>query len=126
MPLPSDAAMVNAYAPLLRRARECERIRGHLPNLAGRELLPARRPVKVVDTLNGIDRPGEEKGVTGAVSQDAVDVHVDPLVEEGDHPGDRQQLSNREVVGPGQVGMENLWVPGRTSSRWSGPCTGTP
>ena len=32
-PLPSDAAKVNAYAPLLARARECQRIRHHVPNL---------------------------------------------------------------------------------------------
>ena len=31
---PSDAAQVNAYDPLLRRARECARIRGHVPNLS--------------------------------------------------------------------------------------------
>ena len=30
-PLPSHAAQVNAYEPLLRRARECERIRDQSP-----------------------------------------------------------------------------------------------
>ena len=32
-PRPSDASKVNAYGPLLRRARDCQRIRDHLPNL---------------------------------------------------------------------------------------------
>ena len=34
LPLPSNAREVNAYDPLLARARECERIRDHLPNLS--------------------------------------------------------------------------------------------
>jgi hypothetical protein len=33
IPLPSDAAKVNAYDQLLARMRECQRIRTHLPNL---------------------------------------------------------------------------------------------
>jgi hypothetical protein len=33
LPLPSNAAKVNAREPLLRRARTCERVRDHLPNL---------------------------------------------------------------------------------------------
>ena len=32
-PRPSDATKVNAREPLLRRMRECERVRDHLPNL---------------------------------------------------------------------------------------------
>ena len=43
MPKPSDAAKVNAYAPLLARARECERIRHHLPNLLAVNFYKARR-----------------------------------------------------------------------------------
>ena len=33
VPLPSNAARVNAYDPLLERARDCQRLRHHLPNL---------------------------------------------------------------------------------------------
>ena len=33
LPLPSQASQVNAFEPLLRRTRECQRIRHHLPNL---------------------------------------------------------------------------------------------
>ena len=54
VPLPSNAAKVNAYDPLLRRARECQRIREHLPNLLAVNFYRARRRVPVVDTLNGV------------------------------------------------------------------------
>ena len=39
LPRPSDAAKVNAREPLLRRARECERVRGQLPEPDRGELL---------------------------------------------------------------------------------------
>ena len=51
---PSDAAKVNAYAPLLARARECERIRHHLPNLLAINFYKEGDVFRVVDTLNGV------------------------------------------------------------------------
>jgi hypothetical protein len=52
-PRPSQAAEVNAYGPLLRRARECERIRGRLPNLVAVNFYKRGALFRVVDTLNG-------------------------------------------------------------------------
>lgn len=54
VPLPSDAAKVNAYAPLLERARECQRVRRHLPNLVAVNFYRRGDLFKVVDTLNGL------------------------------------------------------------------------
>ena len=56
VPRPSDADKVNAYGPLLRRARECERIRGHLPNLLAVNFDQSGDVFGVVDTLNGVKR----------------------------------------------------------------------
>ena len=53
-PLPSHAEQVNAYEPLLRRARECERIRGHIPNLIAVNFYRRGDVFRVVDTLNGV------------------------------------------------------------------------
>jgi hypothetical protein len=53
-PKPSDADKVNAYAPLLARARECDRIRHHLPNLLAVNFYKRGDVFRVVDTLNGI------------------------------------------------------------------------
>ncbi|HEX5622100.1 MAG TPA: hypothetical protein VFX51_26980 [Solirubrobacteraceae bacterium] len=53
VPRPSDAEKVNAYEPLLARARECERIRGHLPNLLAVNFYKRGDVFEVVDTLNG-------------------------------------------------------------------------
>jgi len=55
IPKKSDAARVNAYGPLLRRARECERVRGHLPNLLAVNFYREGDLFRVVDTLNGIE-----------------------------------------------------------------------
>jgi hypothetical protein len=52
-PRPSDARKVNAYAPLLARARACERIREHLPNLLAVNFYKRGDVFKVADTLNG-------------------------------------------------------------------------
>jgi hypothetical protein len=52
-PRPSDAEKVNAYAPLLARARECQRIRHHLPNLLAVNFYKRGDVFRVVDTLNG-------------------------------------------------------------------------
>ncbi len=49
-----DAGEVNAYEPLLRRARECERIRDHLPNLVAVNFYKRGDVFRVVDTLNGV------------------------------------------------------------------------
>ena len=54
VPRPSDAAKVNAYEPLLARARECERIRHHLPNLLAINFYKEGDVFRVVDTLNGV------------------------------------------------------------------------
>ena len=56
VPRPSDADKVNAYGPLLRRARECERIRGRLPNLLAVNFDQSGDVFGVVDTLNGVKR----------------------------------------------------------------------
>ncbi len=53
-PRPSDATKVNAYAPLLARARECQRIRHHLPNLLAVNFYKRGDVFKVADTLNGV------------------------------------------------------------------------
>jgi hypothetical protein len=54
VPLPSHAATVNAYGPLLARARECEKIRHHLPNLLAVNFYKEGALFRVVDTLNGV------------------------------------------------------------------------
>ncbi len=55
LPLPSQASTVNAYDPLLERARECQRIRKHLPNLVAVNFYLRGDVFRVVDTLNGLD-----------------------------------------------------------------------
>jgi hypothetical protein len=54
IPLPSDAAKVNAYKPLLARMRECQRIRNHLPSLVAVNFYRTGDVFKVVDALNGL------------------------------------------------------------------------
>ena len=54
LPKPSDARRVNAYAPLLRRARECARLRGHTPTLLAVNFYRQGDLFRVVDTLNGV------------------------------------------------------------------------
>jgi hypothetical protein len=54
IPLPSDASEVNAYEPLLRRARECKTMRDHLPNLVAVNFYRRGDVFKVVDALNGV------------------------------------------------------------------------
>jgi hypothetical protein len=55
VPLPSQASTVNAYEPLLERARECQRIRKHRPNLVAVNFYLRGDAFRVVDTLNGLD-----------------------------------------------------------------------
>jgi hypothetical protein len=59
-PRPSNASLVNAYAPLLARARTCERIRGDRVNLLAVDFYERGDLFKVVDTLNGVS--GDEDG----------------------------------------------------------------
>ncbi|HEX6583936.1 MAG TPA: hypothetical protein VF056_10045 [Thermoleophilaceae bacterium] len=54
VPLPSHAEKVNAYDPLLERARDCQRIRNHLPNLVAVNFYREGDLFGVVDTLNGL------------------------------------------------------------------------
>jgi hypothetical protein len=54
VPLPSNATKVNDYSPLLRRTRECRRIRKHLPNLVAVDFYRRGDLFRVVDTLNGV------------------------------------------------------------------------
>ena len=53
-PRPSDATKVNAREPLLRRMRECERVRDHLPNLVAVNFYRRGDVFGVVDELNGV------------------------------------------------------------------------
>ena len=55
IPLPSHAEKVNAYKPLLRRARECGRIRDHMPNLLAVNFYRRGDLFRVVDAINGVD-----------------------------------------------------------------------
>jgi hypothetical protein len=45
---------VNAYEPLLARARECERLRGRPPGLIAVDFYEEGDLFRVVDTLNGV------------------------------------------------------------------------
>jgi hypothetical protein len=54
LPKPSDASRVNAYEPLLARARECKRLRRHLPNLVAVNFYRREDLFRVVDELNGL------------------------------------------------------------------------
>jgi MFS family permease len=49
VPRPSNAAVVNAYAPLLARVRACEEIRGHFPNLVAVDFYRRGDLFRVVD-----------------------------------------------------------------------------
>lgn len=53
-PRPSDAAAVNAFAPLLARVRECERVRGKRPTLVAVNFYARGDVFGVVDALNGV------------------------------------------------------------------------
>jgi hypothetical protein len=55
VPRPSDATKVNAREPLLRRARECQRIRHHMVNLVAVNFYRRGDAFGVVDTLNGVN-----------------------------------------------------------------------
>jgi hypothetical protein len=52
IPRPSNAEKVNAYEALLRRTRECQRLRSHLPNLVAVDFYRRGDLLRVADTLN--------------------------------------------------------------------------
>jgi hypothetical protein len=54
VPLPSNAAKVNAYKPLLARAQECQSLRKHLPNLIAVNFYREGDVFEVVNKLNGV------------------------------------------------------------------------
>jgi len=54
MPKPSNAAVVNAYDFLLRRARRFQRARGRVPNLVAVDFYATGDLMHVVQTLNGV------------------------------------------------------------------------
>ena len=54
IPLPSHAEKVNAYKPFLRRARNCEGIRDHVPNLLAVNFYRRGDLFRVVDAINGV------------------------------------------------------------------------
>ena len=53
-PRPSNAALVNAYDFLLQRARDCQKARGHLPNIIGVDFYDTGDLMRVARTLNGL------------------------------------------------------------------------
>lgn len=55
LPQPTQAATVNAYGPLLARARACAAIRHRTPNLVAVNFYRRGDLMRVVDALNGID-----------------------------------------------------------------------
>jgi hypothetical protein len=57
-PQPTNAEAVNAYDFLLRRARECQRVRKHLPNVIAVDFYDIGEVVRVARTLNGQDSTG--------------------------------------------------------------------
>jgi len=54
VPRPSDSATVNAYEPLLARARKCEQLRGRKMGLIAVDFYKEGDVFRVVDTLNGV------------------------------------------------------------------------
>jgi hypothetical protein len=54
VPLPSYAEQVNAYRPLMRRLRRCERIRHHIPNLVAVNFYRRGDLLRAVDALNRV------------------------------------------------------------------------
>jgi hypothetical protein len=57
VPLPSNAERVNAYDPLLARARKCQRVREHFPNLIAVDFYARGDVFRVVDTLHSVLTP---------------------------------------------------------------------
>jgi hypothetical protein len=57
-PRPSNAEIVNAYDFLLKRAKNCRRERGMLPNLIAVDFYHTGDLIDVVDAMNGFPRLG--------------------------------------------------------------------
>jgi hypothetical protein len=57
-PQPTNAEIVNAYDFLLQRARECRRVRKHVPNVIAVDFYDVGDVVRVARTLNGQDSTG--------------------------------------------------------------------
>jgi hypothetical protein len=55
LPKPSNAAIVNAYPFLLRRALRCEQERRHIPNLVAVDFYGTGDLMRVVRKLNGLE-----------------------------------------------------------------------
>jgi len=60
-PRPSNAAIVNAYDPLLTRARRCQGERGHLPNVIAVDFYATGDVLRVARTLNGVETSDEAR-----------------------------------------------------------------
>jgi hypothetical protein len=56
-PKPSNAAMVNAYPALLKRAAQCRDERNHVPNIVAVDFYRTGDLFRVVNELNGISQP---------------------------------------------------------------------
>jgi hypothetical protein len=56
-PLPSNAAIVNSYDILLKRARACKKERGMMPNLIAVDFYKTGDLMRVVDAMNGVEQP---------------------------------------------------------------------
>jgi hypothetical protein len=56
-PKPTNAAKVNDYKALLARAKKCQRIRDHLPNLIAVDFYATGDLFKVVEKLNRVSEP---------------------------------------------------------------------
>ncbi|HET9235041.1 MAG TPA: hypothetical protein VFP10_12945, partial [Candidatus Eisenbacteria bacterium] len=56
-PMPSNAAIVNSYDFLLDRMRRCQKERGKLPNIIAVDFYGTGDLMRVVDTMNGLEKP---------------------------------------------------------------------
>jgi hypothetical protein len=60
-PLPSNAAIVNAYDFLLKRVQTCARERKHMPNIIAVDFYGTGDLMRVVDEMNGIGVPNPKQ-----------------------------------------------------------------
>ena len=56
-PRPSNAKLVNAEAALLERAKECQRVRGKVPNVIAVDFAATGDVVRAAAVLNGLEKP---------------------------------------------------------------------
>jgi hypothetical protein len=64
-PMPSNAAIVNAYDFLLKRALACKKSRKMMPNLIAVDFYKTGDLIRVVDALNGVEEPQTAQGKPG-------------------------------------------------------------